>query len=305
MSRIGLVGCGAWGQNILRDLKVLECEVAVVARSVDSRRRASEAGADAVVDDAARLGEVDGLVVATPTATHAQVVESLLDGGVPIFCEKPLCPDAHQARALADAAGGRLFVMDKWRYHGGIEALAEVVRADELGTVHGLVSVREQWGSPHRDVDSVWIHVPHDLSIALEVLGELPPARFAVAEEIDGVAVGMHGTLGEAPWFTVSHSAAAPATRRAVRLVCEHGTATLADSYDDVLLVHAGVPERGAKPERRPIDPEWPLMRELRTFVEHLRGGPPPRSSAAEHAVIIERLADLRALAGLHATAPA
>ena len=296
---IGLVGCGRWGQHILRDLLALGCGVTVVARSEASIARARAAGAEHVVADARELGDVDGLVVATPSATHAAVVESLLGRAVPIFCEKPLCTTAEQARALDRAAGGRLFVMDKWRYHHGIEALARIVRSRELGPACGLLSVREQWGSPHTDVDSLWTHLPHDLAIALEVLGELPPARSARAELIDGVAVGLHGLLGASPWFAVSHSAAAPATKRTVRLVCEHGTATLADGYDDVLLVARGVPERDGEPERRAIDPEWPLLRELRAFVEHVRGGPPPRSSAAEHAVIVERLAELRALAGL------
>ena len=299
MTRIGLVGCGRWGQHILRDLQQLGCRVAVVARSEAGAERARAAGAERVVSHVGDLGEVEGAVVATPTVTHAAVVESLLERDVPIFCEKPLCPGSGQARALDRAAGGRLFVMDKWRYHHGIEELGRIVRTAELGAARGLVSVREQWGSPHADVDTLWVHLPHDLSIALEVLGELPAARFARAELIGGAPVGLHGALGESPWFIVSHSAAAPATRRIVRLVCEHGTATLADGYDDALAVQRGVPDRDGAPERRPIDPEWPLLRELRAFVDHVGGGPPPRSSAAEHALIIERIEELRVLAGL------
>lgn len=301
MARIGLVGCGSWGRHILRDLRALGCTVPVVARSEASVARAAEGGAERVVRDLAALGPVDGVVVATPTSTHADVIEALLPRGVPVFCEKPLCDDPARARSLAVAAGGRLFVMDKWRYHWGIEALAGLARSGELGAVRGLVAVREQWGSPHPDVDSLWIHLPHDLAIALEVLGTLPPARFAVAETIGDVAVGLHGTLGGDPWFTVSHSSAANAARRAVRLVCAEGTATLADGYDDAILVARGVPERGHSPERRPIDPEWPLLRELRAFVEHVGGGPPPRTSATEHVAIIERIAELRGLAGLDA----
>jgi hypothetical protein len=57
----------------------------------------------------------------------------------------------------------------------------------------------------------------------------------------------------------------------------------------------------GQKPETelRPISQELPLLRELRTFVEHLQGGPPPRSSAAEGALVVSAIADLRRLAGL------
>jgi predicted dehydrogenase len=299
VSRIGLVGCGSWGRHILRDLKALGCAVTVVARSPASVERARAGGADAIVAALDDLGPVDGAVVATPTSTHVAAVEALLPRGVPIFCEKPLCPDPGQARALAGAADGRLFVMDKWRYHHGIEALAAIARTGELGAVRGVVSVREQWGSPHRDVDTLWIHLPHDLAIGLEILGTLPPARAAAAETIDGAAVGLHGFLGSAPWLMVTHSSAAPLTRRIVRLVCEHGSATLNDGYDEAVLVARGMPRRGEEPERRPIDPEWPLLRELRAFVEHVRGGPPPRSGAHEHAEIVERLADLRALAGL------
>jgi predicted dehydrogenase len=299
VSRIGLIGCGAWGRHILRDLTVLGCDVTVVARSPASVERARAGGAAEIVGAVSALGELDGAVVATPTVTHTEVVGSLLDREIPIFCEKPLCADAQDARDLASAASGRLFVMDKWRYHHGIEALAAIARSGELGAVHGIVSVREQWGNPHRDVDSVWIHLPHDLAIGLEILGHLPPPRSAVAELVDGDAIGLHGLLGAAPWLLVSHSAAAPATRRLVRLVCEHGTATLGDGYDEALAISRGAPERGREPERRPIDPEWPLLRELRAFVEHVRGGPPPRSGAAEHVEIVERLAALRVLAGL------
>src|SRR5687767_15883213 len=104
VSTIGLIGCGDWGRHILRDLKALGCTVPVVARSPASVARATEGGADAVVGELDALGAVDGVVVATPTATHAAVIGALLPLGVPVFSEKPLCPDPHAARALATAA---------------------------------------------------------------------------------------------------------------------------------------------------------------------------------------------------------
>jgi predicted dehydrogenase len=300
--RIGLVGCGRWGQRILRDLRALACDVTVVARSAASMERARAAGATRIVGAIDELGEIDGAVVATPTSAHAATVDALLDRRVPIFCEKPLCPDPAEAARLVAAAEGRLFVMDKWRYHHGVEALGEIVRSGELGAPVGLVSVREQWGSPHPDVDSLWVHLPHDLAIALEVLGHLPEARHAAGERIGEVAIGLHGTLGVAPWFVVSHSAGAPRSRRSIRLICEAGTATLADGYDDRITVASWLPERDRPPVERAIDAEWPLPRELRAFVAHVGGGPPPRSSGEEHLAIVERLSALRVLAGFSPT---
>jgi hypothetical protein len=71
--------------------------------------------------------------------------------------------------------------------------------------------------------------------------------------------------------------------------------ASLGDGYADHVFVKRGDDE----PEERPIAPEFPLLRELRAFVEHLDGGPPPRSSAAEGAAVVRLIARLRELAGV------
>jgi predicted dehydrogenase len=295
---VGLVGCGRWGAKILRDLHELGCRVPVVARSSESIKRAGAAGADRIVERVESLGEVEGLVVATPTATHATVLDEVLQLGVPVYVEKPMAADPEAAERLARDAGDRLFVMDKWRHHPGIEALREIARSGELGETVGVHCLRESWGSPHRDVDSVWTHLPHDLAIGLEVLGELPPAAAAVAEVTGGWPSGMHAQLGERPWLAIAHSANAPEHRRHARLCGEIGSAWLSGGFEDHIVVARGHPG-DAELERRPIGGDWPLLRELRSFVDHLRGGPPPRSSAAEGAAMVRRVAELRELAGL------
>jgi predicted dehydrogenase len=299
--QVGLVGCGSWGTHILRDLIALGCEVTVVARSERSTAAAVKGGAAKVVRQASYLPAVQGVVVATPTTTHVGITEELLERDVPVFVEKPLADDPAAADRLAAVAPDRVFVMDKWRYHPGVELLGEIARSGELGRVVGLRTTRVGWGNRH-DVDPVWVLAPHDLAIGLEILGSLPAPRSAVAESLNGYAAGLIGVLGDEPWLALEVSARAVDRRREVILSCEHGVAVLGGGYSDhVQIARVDDPADMTlpEPERRAISTELPLLRELRAFVEHLEGGPPPRSSAREGAAIVRAIADLRALAGL------
>jgi predicted dehydrogenase len=301
---IALVGCGRWGRNILRDLIALGCPVTVADPDEAARRAAVEAGAVAAVAGASLLPRVDGIVVATPTSTHAEVVESLLARDVPVFVEKPLTADPESALRLAAAAPDRLFVMDKWRYHPGVEALAAVARSGELGPVVGLRSTREGWGSPQADVDPIWTLVPHELSIAVEVLGLLPQPRAAYADRVDGRLLGLVGLLGDTPWFKCEVSTRQTAYRREVHLHCRDGVATLPGSDSDHIVIARGTGEAPPQVEQRAISRELPLQRELAAFVRHLEGGPSPRTSAADGAAIVSVVAELAVLARAGGTRP-
>ena len=292
---IALVGCGEWGRHILRDLRALACDVHVVARSEQSRKRAEAGGAASIVESIDDLTDVTGAVVATTTITHAEVAEKLLARGIPVFVEKPLTADLPSAQRLAAFGEGRLYVMDKWRYHPGIEALGQIARSGELGPPVGLRTTRVAWGHRFADVDTVWIHAPHDLAIGLEILGSIPEARSAVTERVDGELTGLVGLLGDRPWQALEISASSPEKRREIKLVCEGGSAWLGDGYADHVSVSKGL---WGEVERRPISTELPLLRELRAFIEYLDGGPPPRSSAAEGVEVVRRIEELRLLAG-------
>lgn len=294
VGHIALVGCGRWGRHILRDLLELGSVVVVADPAEAARAHARSVGAVAVVREAAELPHVDGAIVATPTATHAAVLDSLLQRGVPIFCEKPLTADAASAADLAARGGERLFVMDKWRYHPGIEALRDLAGTGELGPVRSLRTARIGWANPHVDVDAIWILAPHDLSIAIEILGQLPEPRAAVGERLGGHVVGLLGLLGDDPWIALNVSVATQETRREVRLQCRDGIAVLADAYRE----HIQIVRHGTPVEQRPITSELPLRREIGAFLAHLAGGPPPKSSAADGAAVVSTLARLRRLAG-------
>ncbi len=309
MTRIGLVGCGRWGQHILRDLLALDCTVTVVERSVEGRDRARGLGAHDVVAAVDQLDPIDGVVVATPVATHATYIHHALDLGVPVFTEKAMTDDVHAADEIVDRAADRVFVMEKWRYHPAVIRLAELAHGGALGEITGMSTIRQQWGDSHPDTDPVWTLLPHDLSIANHVLGHIPTAVSArrlaglVADTsgrsapFDCAFAGLTGMLGGegSPWLTVDVSARALRIRREVVLFGTAGTARLSDVDYGVVEIRS-IADDDVRVE--PVADTMPLLAELAAFLAYVDGsGPPPLASAAEGAMGVRRVAELRALA--------
>ncbi|OYU47342.1 MAG: hypothetical protein CFE31_16305 [Rhizobiales bacterium PAR1] len=309
MATVGLFGFGRWGKLIFRDLRILGAEVRVIVPSEESQRAALAAGAMSVQadcvtsDELEALADVDGYVVAAPTVLHAEILFKLVATRKPIFVEKPFAVDRDASRKLVDVAGERIFIMDKWRYHPGIDKLAELVRSGVLGDIVALRSFRLGWDNPHRDVDAIWILVPHDLSIVQHIIGTLPAPRLAMSLGANGIGNDLLAILQDGdsgPKVTIEISANHPVSRRAVTVIGTKGSAQLGDSYDDSVVFAAGVPNGTAgKPELIPVGAQMPLLAELRAFLAHLAGGPPPLSPAIDGLRVVEHIITLRKLAGM------
>jgi predicted dehydrogenase len=298
---IGLVGCGLWGKLVLRDLLTLGVEV--VAADVDPAARAAAVAAGATaVADAAELPAVDGIIVATPALTHARVVTAILARGVPVLVEKPFTTNAAEAERLATQGGDRLFVGHTWRYHPGVQLLGEIARSGEIGAIVGLRSTRTNWTSPRTDVDSVWNLAPHDLTLAIEILGSIPTPRAAVAEVHEGRAVGMTALLGDEPWLVFDVSNRYRDKRREVRVHGRGGVAVMADPESGRLEITRGnltSSPSTAVNDVRTFSQESALTRELTAFLGFVEGGPPSKSSATEGVDVVRCVERLRKLAGL------
>lgn len=296
--RIALLGCGIWGGKILGHLLDLAIDVVVVEPDPSRSDVARAAGAAVATVDA--LGTVDGVIVASPATAHAADLAAVLPLGVPVFCEKPFTTSVADAHRAAELGGERIHLMHIWRYHPGIELLGEIARSGELGSPLGLRSTRANWTSPRTDTDPVWTLAPHDLTIAIEVLGVAPTPRAAVAELHGGRPVGLWGQLGggDEPFLVVENSTRFADKRREVRLHCSDGVAVLPGLDTDSIEIAAG---HDATPlmSRRAFGAAEPLRRELVAFLEHLRGGPPPKSDVHEGVAVVEAVAELRRLAGV------
>jgi hypothetical protein len=118
MSVVGLVGCGAWGSNILRDLTKLDCQVYVVDIDFQARSKAQACGALKVFPEITDLPDCDGYVVAVPIPDLTKVCASLLKYKKPIFSEKTLCLSLEDFQLLNNSGGSDyIFAMHKGQHN--------------------------------------------------------------------------------------------------------------------------------------------------------------------------------------------
>ena len=288
-----LVGCGRWGRNILRDLASLAQPVIVVDPSEEARAAAAPT-ARATHPNLEIDERVCGIIVATPATQHIDAIEQLAQWEKPIFVEKPLATRIEDGERALALAGERLFVMDKWRYHPGIEALGALARSGELGRVRELRTWRLGRNHARDDVDPIWNLLPHDLSIAREILGYLPPAVSAAAERAAGRVWGIAARLGTDPLHVVEVSAYRAEHRRRVEVAFDDAVAVLDGECETAIEIRSN---EGCRTLR--VAGDVPLKRELKAFLEYLDGGAPPKSSAHDGVETVRRIAELRRLAGL------
>lgn len=301
-SKIALVGCGRWGSFILRDLVALGAEVTVVVPTLDKRDRITEAGAHRVVTSMASLSDIDGIVIATPTSLHSDHLFEAITFGIPVFCEKPLTNSVVTAREVLQQGGDRIFVMDKWRYHPAIIKMAEIAREQTYGKVISLDTVRTQWGNPHSDVDASWILLPHDLSIALEIFGEVPSvtasSAIVIGNELKQLATQWN--FSDDRTLTTVIGISSQSSTRQVSLYCEQGVVTLNGGWDEHLEVNLFDAHQSDEVQQILTPGELPLLSELRAFLTYLNGGPTPKSKAIEALAIVQGVESARKLAGIH-----
>jgi predicted dehydrogenase len=189
--RIGVIGCGAWGPNHVRNFSALpNVEVVGVAdlRQDKLARVAAIVPGVAAFQSAAEMMAVakpDAVVVSTPTKTHHEVVKEALLAGKHVLCEKPLCNTVADADTLVRLAAEKkriLMVGHVFLFNRGILKLKELIQADELGRIYYLFARRTNLGPIRSDVNAVLDLASHDVSIYNHLLGALPLEVSAVGK---------------------------------------------------------------------------------------------------------------------------
>jgi len=158
MSKICVVGGGRWGQNHIKTLKSMECEVDVVDPVVEVKYRClSEVSMD----------EYDGFVVAAPAEEHYGLGKHILDRGKPVLIEKPVALNLADAKALVETdqtvMAGHLFL-----FHPAIEMIKWMLPS--LGDIRFIHSKRLNFGNVRTAEDIIWTERIRRKSFAISEL---------------------------------------------------------------------------------------------------------------------------------------
>jgi predicted dehydrogenase len=178
---MGVIGAGAWGKNHVRTAATLPDAELVAVCDADAKTRERIArqypAVHVTADVADLLSRVDAVVIASPATTHARVALQCIEAGKPCLVEKPFALTTRDAEAVARAAAerklpvlaGHLLV-----FHPAVERLRTLVQGGELGRVYYLYGLRVNLGQVRADENALWSFGPHDVSVALYLLGEAP-----------------------------------------------------------------------------------------------------------------------------------
>ena len=197
MIRIGAIGYGYWGPNVVRNIHSVEGAqlVSVCDKSPVALKRAKQAYPHVhVTTDPCEVltsTEVDAVAVITPICTHFELAKAALLNGKHIFVEKPFTSSAAQAEELIELAERKnlkIMVDHTFLFTGAVQKIRQLIDEQVLGDLYYYDSLRVNLGLFQHDISVIWDLAPHDLSIMDYLIPGKPEAVSATGEKhLNGV----------------------------------------------------------------------------------------------------------------------
>ncbi len=179
--RIGVIGAGYWGANLIRNCSEMGVLAAVcdadLHRLDEVRSRYSQVQIYVDADSMLQHARLDGVVIAAPAPAHASLALRAIEARKHVFVEKPLAlsvADAERVVEAAHGAGVRVFVGHVLLYHPAVRTLLEYVNEGRIGRVRHLRSRRLSWGRLRAHENVWWSFAPHDCALMIEIMRDTP-----------------------------------------------------------------------------------------------------------------------------------
>lgn len=311
--KLGVIGSGYWGQNLVRvshELGVLEsvCDANEAALAAVSEKY-PDIGLEFEISSLLER-DIDAVVIAAPANVHAELALEAIAAGKHVFVEKPLAmsPDDASTVVRAARAGGRVcFVGHVLLYHPAVQRMIGLIREGAIGDVRHVRSRRLSWGKLRAHENVWWSFAPHDVALVLEIFEAFPEnvrgslAGFVRPQIADFAYADLQFTGGrtahiEASWLD-------PEKAARLDVFGSKGTLRLTDSRAgaNLTLTPCGDrPDELSRPELwreepREIDftPAEPLAAELRAFIDAVENGTRPVTDGEEGLRVVQVLSML------------
>ncbi|MFQ5765188.1 MAG: Gfo/Idh/MocA family protein [Rhodospirillales bacterium] len=294
--RLGLIGAGPWGRNYIRTIAGMDglSLARLASRNPESAGLVGpgcEVSADwrAVIE----AGDLDGVIVATPPSTHAEIALAAIGQSLPVLVEKPMTLDPADADRIvgqAEAAGAIVKVDHVHLYAAAWEALKR--QAAGFGSLRAVTTEAGGWGPFRRETPMLWDWGSHDVAMCLDLVGRPPAearARRREARDVEGgrgEVVDIDLDFGGVT-AAITVGSLFPEERRLFAASFERG-ALVYDDRADVKLRSGPSPGEAADPV--PVAPGQPLARAVRSFAETVRKGRPDIADARLGAEVVRTL---------------
>lgn len=307
--KVAAIGCGHWGKNLARNFSRLGALHAVcdsnpaAAQKLSSDFRVPARSLADLLEDP----DCDAIALASPASLHGEHVRRALKAGKHVFVEKPLALNVAEGRELSRLARQEsrvLMVGHLLRYHPHVLKLLELVAEGKLGAVRRIFARRQSPGRLRTEEDVLWSFAPHDISLILAIVGEMPKRIWAegsailVPSVLDMATIHMKFRTGVAARVHVSWLN--PYKEQKLTVVGAKATAIFDDRAewaDKLLLYQHDIVFREGRPWAVNTEPlrfqlpqQEPLQEECAHFLESVRAGTPPRTDSVEAMAVLSIL---------------
>jgi len=187
----GLIGYGYWGPNFARDIDANSNSRLKYCADLKEEvlNKAKEKYPNIIVTkdyhDILRDDSIDAVVVATPTKTHFQIVKEAILAKKHVFVEKPMCYTTQEAKelvAIAEDNNVKLMVGHIFLFNPSVDYIKKAIDNNEIGQLRHMHFQRRNLGPIRQDVNVMWDLAPHDVSMALYFIGQMPISVVASGE---------------------------------------------------------------------------------------------------------------------------
>ena len=309
--KLAVVGCGAWGKNIVRNFHELGCLAAIsdlyhdTAVELSTKYNVHNYTFDQILSDP----EINAVAIVTPAETHYSMAQKALEAGKHIYVEKPLTMDTKQAEDLVQLAASKnkiIMTGHLLQYHPAFIQLKKMVENKELGNLRYIYSNRLSLGRVRSEENCLWDLAPHDFSMILSLINEEP-----MSIRCEDIASQEKGILDTVTTFLTFPSGAKtqvfvswihPFKEQKLVVIGDKGMAVFDDlqDWDNKLVFYSHYIEWAEKanqanivkatPTPVAIQKDEPLRLECQHFIDCIIQNKAPRTDGAEAIRVVRAL---------------